>query len=215
MRNLTRSISYPPRAVSIPNLHLSLCLKTIKSTWNTSGNLFSGPFQSQWMVLKNAERKNVETGQTSTNTTRSSILNTRSLAALVAITQNVFSARPLDLETPICGLANTEECLYTSYVSPEVHMRPSKLFIIVYTIQRQPDLIFIISISTFSMLWSLVPVYHVLRTGRFPGVQSHLSAKLISSFLVFTHVFVCTKLISNYPCFCISIRFSCGITVWE
>ena len=38
--------------------------------------------------------------------------------------------------------------------------------------------------STFSMQWSLVSVYHVLCTGRFPRVHWHLSAKLISSFLI-------------------------------
>ena len=37
-----------------------------------------------------------------------------------------------DLETPICGLATTGECLYTSYVKPAARMRPRKLFIIVY-----------------------------------------------------------------------------------
>ena len=37
-----------------------------------------------------------------------------------------------DLETPVCGLATTGECLYTSYVKREARMQPSKLFITVY-----------------------------------------------------------------------------------
>jgi len=67
------------------------------------------------------------------------------------------------------------------------------------------------------MQWSLVPVYHVPRLGRFPHLQSRLDAKLISSFLVFSHVLLCTKLISNYPCSFISstIKFANGITLWE
>jgi len=38
----------------------------------------------------------------------------------------------------------------------------------------------------------------------------HLGAKLISSFLIFTDVFLCTKFISKYPCSCISTKFACG-----
>jgi len=48
------------------------------------------------------------------------------------------------------------------------------------------------------MQWFFMPVYYVPRTGRFPHVQSHLGAKSISSFLIVL-VFLCTKLISNYP----------------
>ena len=68
----------------------------------------------------------------------------------------------------------------------------------VFTIQWQPVFIFIISNSTSLMQCSLMPVYHTLRTGRFPRVHWHLGAKLISSFLISDHVFLCTKLISNY-----------------
>jgi len=67
------------------------------------------------------------------------------------------------------------------------------------------------------MQWFYVPVYYVPRIGRFPRVQSRLGAKLISSYLIFTHVFLCTKLISNYPCSSISssTKFVNGITLWE
>ena len=77
---------------------------------------------------------------------------------------------------------------------------------------KQPEFISIISNSTFSMQWSLVPVYHVhvLRTGRFPRVQWHLSAKLISSFLIVTRVFLCTNQIYICPCSSISSKFACG-----
>jgi len=47
------------------------------------------------------------------------------------------------------------------------------------------------------MQWSLVPVDHVLRTGRYLRVHLHLGAKLISSFMISAHVFLCTELISN------------------
>jgi len=65
------------------------------------------------------------------------------------------------------------------------------------------------------MQWPLVTVYHVPRIGRFPYLQSRLGATLISSFLIFTHVFLCTKLISNYPCSSIrsSTKFASGITL--
>jgi len=49
------------------------------------------------------------------------------------------------------------------------------------------------------MQWLFVPVYHVPRIGRLPHVQSRLDAKLISSYLIVTQVFLCTKFISNYP----------------
>jgi len=83
--------------------------------------------------------------------------------------------------------------------------------------KRQPDFNFIISISAFWMQWSLVPAYHVPRIGTFPRVQSPLGAKLISSFLIFTHVFLGTKMISNYPCSSISssTKFVKGIILWE
>jgi len=57
--------------------------------------------------------------------------HTRSLAGLVAVPQKYFLQDHWNLETPICGLATTGECLYTSYVKPEARMRSSKLFIIV------------------------------------------------------------------------------------
>jgi len=41
------------------------------------------------------------------------IINTRSLKTLVAITQNVFFARSPRAETAICGLATTGECYCT------------------------------------------------------------------------------------------------------
>jgi len=44
---------------------------------------------------------------------------------------------------------------------------------------------------------SFVPIYH----HRFPRVYWHLHIKPISSFLISTHVFFCTKLISNYTLF--------------
>ena len=110
------------------------------------GNLFSGLFQNQ------RKFETVKPSQTSALLSQSTIekvrrslsnflkfsrncysrhdhrhyVKSRSLEALVAITPNVFH---WDLETPICGLATTGECLYTSYVKPEVCMRPSKLFI--------------------------------------------------------------------------------------
>ena len=66
-------------------------------------------------------------------TTCWSQLNSRSLAALVAITQNVFPARWLRPGNSItCVLGTIRECLYTSFVKPAARMRPSKLFIIVY-----------------------------------------------------------------------------------
>jgi len=45
---------------------------------------------------------------------------------------------------------------------------------------------------------ALVTAYHVLRTGRFPRVCGHLGEKLISSFRISTHLFLCTKLILNH-----------------
>jgi len=61
---------------------------------------------------------------------------------------------------------------------------------------------------------SLLAVYHVLRTGRFPRDQPR--CKPISFFLILIYVFLCTKLIINYPFSSISTKFSeCGVTVWE
>jgi len=68
------------------------------------------------------------------------------------------------------------------------------------------------SYSTFSMQWSLVHVYHVLHTGRYPRMR--LGAKLKSSFLISTHVFLCTRSVSNDP-WSISTKFTYWITVWE
>jgi len=59
-----------------------------------------------------------------------------------------------------------------------------------------------------------VPVYH-LRMGRFLRVQRHLGANLIFSFLISIHVFLCTKLISNYFCYSTGIELAYGITVTE
>ena len=70
---------------------------------------------------------------------------------------------------------------------------PSKLIIIVYVQYEDSFSFFIISNLTLSIQWSLVPVEHVLNIGRFLCVRWHLGGKLIS-----THVFVSTKLISNY-----------------
>ena len=47
-------------------------------------------------------------------------------------------------------------------------------------------------------------------TGIFPRVHWHPDAKLI-----FTHVFFCTKLISNCPCCSINTKLACGIAVSE
>ena len=73
-----------------------------------------------------------------------------------------------------------------------------------FTTQRQPDCMFVISNSTFWMRWFLVPVCHVPRIGRIPCVRWCLGAKQFSCSLIFTHVFLCTDLISNYPCSLIS-----------
>jgi len=40
-------------------------------------------------------------------------------------------------------------------------------------------------------------------------------AKLISSFLIFTHVFLCTKRTSNCPFSVFGTKFAYGITGWE
>ena len=56
----------------------------------------------------------------------------------------------------------------------------------------------LISNSTFLMQWSSVVVHDLPRTGRFPLVQCRLGAKLISSFRIFTHVFLCSKPISSH-----------------
>jgi len=63
------------------------------------------------------------------------------------------------------------------------------------------------------MQCSLVPVYHVL----YALVDLHVStgAKLISTFLISIHVFLCTKLISNCLCSSISTKFAYGVTVWK
>jgi len=60
--------------------------------------------------------------------------------------------------------------------------------------------------STFSRPFHRVPPLR----GRFPRV---LGAKLNSSFLIFIHVFLCTKLIYKYSCSSISTKFACGRTV--
>jgi len=85
------------------------------------------------------------------------------------------------------------------------------------TTQPQPDIMFVFSNSTFWMRWSFIPVYHVPRIGRIPRVQWCLGAKLFSCSLMFTHVFLCTNLISNYPCSFISnsTKFSIGIKIWD
>jgi len=77
-------------------------------------------------------------------------------------------------------------------------MWTSKLFIIMYVqYNDNPDFIFVISNSTCLMQCFLMPVYHVPHIGRFPHAQRHPGAKLMSSFLIFTHLFLCTKLIST------------------
>jgi len=80
--------------------------------------------------------------------------------------------------------------------SVESFVEPSKHFIIVYV--QYSNSKSLLWYTTFSMQWSLVPVYHVERTGRFPPVHWRHGAKLISRFRISTHVFLCTKLIFNY-----------------
>ena len=63
-------------------------------------------------------------------TTRSWIINIHSLAALVAIAQDVFSARSLRPGNSNRVVATTAECLYTNYVQSEACTRPNKFFII-------------------------------------------------------------------------------------
>jgi len=82
--------------------------------------------------------------------------------------------------------------LCTSYVKDADRMRPSKHLLIVYV----QYIIFIISISTFTIQPSLVPVHHVMRTDRLPCVQGHLRGIQISDFPISTQVFLSRKLIS-------------------
>jgi len=184
-----------------------------------SGNIFSCPFENPTMVLKNTVRlKKMKPSQSSALPSQSTVvkkyvvhwetivyllfccsrhdpstLNTRSLAVLGAITQNAFPARPL--RSGNCNLWSGHHWrmfLSTSYDKPADHMRLSKHFLIVYV----QYITIVISISTFTIQSSLVPVHHVMRTGRLPCVQWHLRGIQISNFPISTQVFLSRKLIS-------------------
>ena len=94
-------------------------------------------------------------------------------------------------------------------------VRPSRLFIMCTYNKMKTCLCFenLCWIRHFQCR-SLARVYHLQSTGRLPRVLWNLGVKLISSFIIFTLVFLCTKVISNRPC-CISTKLAYDIKVWE
>jgi len=108
------------------------------------------------------------------------MLNTHSLAALVTITQEVVLARPLGLgNSNLWSRYHWRMSLHLLCQTRSPNVAQEAFYYCVCTIQRQPDFTFTISNSILSMQRSLLPVYHVLRTGRFPRVQPR--CKSISS----------------------------------
>ena len=69
LRHPQTSNSRPYHTISVPNLHLSLCVwKPLKTRWMcfiAGGNLFGGSFQSLRNVLINTKGNKVETSETS------------------------------------------------------------------------------------------------------------------------------------------------------